>query len=289
MPQNHAKQQLLSVGTRAPPPFPANTTRSMKMPVIFHIWTPDHLTLVLWLYTKMLKTVWTVQIYHHFRTIFCKNHHFSSFVPKTVITRPFPTKFTTTTGFFYRSIIPGPFLTRSIVSTVSFKKPIITGPFSARSTILAVSLQKQTLQDHSSPKSIHQHCSPQNSHYRTITCKNLHPAISLHKNSYYRTIFHQKLHYRTILSTFQYHQMGITQNNITSVHQAPNSSSHLEDLTFTANTSIVTSTTPSRTIIQLQSEPLKIRYSKTIQHNQQQTVNTTTANPTIPLHPSSVP
>ena len=41
---------------------------------------------------------------------------------------------------------------------------------------------------------------------------------------------------------------------------------------------------PSRTSTWLQSAPLETRHSKTIQHSQQQTANTTTINPTISLH-----
>ena len=55
--ESHANQQPLAVGTGAPLPFPTNATGLMKMLAIFHIWTPDHLTLVLWLYTNTLKTV----------------------------------------------------------------------------------------------------------------------------------------------------------------------------------------------------------------------------------------
>ena len=89
--------------------------------------------------------------------------------------------------------------------------------------------KKQPLQDHSSPRSMHQHCYSQIHSLQDHSMQMSSPHDYSSQNSYYRTIFHQNLHYRTILSTFQYHQLSIAQNNITSGHQAQNTSSHLKD------------------------------------------------------------
>ena len=129
-------------------------------------------------------------MYHQFRTIFHKNHHFSSFVPK---------------NSHYKTIFHQIHHNSRILLQINHFRTI--------------------------PHKKHRfNCFLQKTnHYRAIFCKKHHYSSFSPKNSYCRTIFHQKLNYRTILSTFQHHQLSIAQNNITNGHQAPNTSSHLEN------------------------------------------------------------